>query len=209
MAAPSLTLGKKCNPQNQCAGILTQGKPAAPRAGTPLHGKENAMARKKRSGSTSRSRADGTQAVRDSAQKIWLAGLGAFERARTEGPRMFEGLVEQGRNMGARAVGMADQALKGMREADYAGRWEKMEQALEEGVARSLARVGVVTRAQAEELSAQIRELNRSLQALAAAGTSPDEAKGSKRRRTARKARKGVRRTARKAASRSRAKRAS
>jgi hypothetical protein len=119
---------------------------------------------------------------------------------------MFEGLVEQGRNMGARAVGMADQALKGMREADYAGRWEKVEQALEEGVARSLGRLGVVTRAQAEELSAQIRELNRSLQALAAAGTGRDEAKRSGRRRAARK---GPRRPPRKAASRPRAKRGS
>jgi poly(hydroxyalkanoate) granule-associated protein len=164
------------------------------------------MARKKRSGSNSSSRADATRAARDSAHKIWLAGLGAFERARTEGPRMFEGLVEQGRNMGARAVGMADQALKGMREADYAGRWEKVEQALEEGVARSLGRLGVVTRAQAEELSAQIRELNRSLQALAAAGTGRDEAKRSGRRRAARK---GPRRPPRKAASRPRAKRGS
>jgi poly(hydroxyalkanoate) granule-associated protein len=166
------------------------------------------MAQKRRSRSTSRP-ADGTQAIRDSAQKIWLAGLGAFERARTDGPRMFEGLVEQGRNMGARAVGMADQALKGMREADYAARWEKMEQALQEGVARSLGRLGVVTRAQAEELSAQIRELNRSLQALATAGTDGDKPKRSTRRGTAPKPRKSARRTPRKAAARSRARRAS
>ena len=55
---------------------------------------------------------DAAQAIRDSAQKIWLAGLGAFERAKTDGPRMFETLVEQGRTMGARAVGMADEAMK-------------------------------------------------------------------------------------------------
>jgi hypothetical protein len=59
------------------------------------------------------------QAIRDSAQKIWLAGLGAFERARTDGPRMFETLVEQGRNMGARAVGAADEALKSVRESGF------------------------------------------------------------------------------------------
>ena len=58
------------------------------------------MARKSKSrnksGSTSRdSSGDSAQAVRDSAQKIWLAGLGAFERAKSEGPRMFETLVEQ------------------------------------------------------------------------------------------------------------------
>ena len=63
--------------------------------------------------------AETAQGVRDSAQKIWLAGLGAFERAKTEGPRVFESLVEQGRNMGARAVGMADEALKNMRQANF------------------------------------------------------------------------------------------
>ena len=68
------------------------------------------------------STADASQGLRDSAQKIWLAGLGALERARTEGPRMFESLVEQGRDMGARAVGMADEALKTMRQADYSSR---------------------------------------------------------------------------------------
>jgi poly(hydroxyalkanoate) granule-associated protein len=110
---------------------------------------------------------DATQAIRDSAQKIWLAGLGAFERAKTEGPRMFETLVEQGRNMGARAVGMADDALKNMREANYAGnRWDKLEQVFEERVSKSLSRLGVLTTREVEELSRQVRELNESVQNL-------------------------------------------
>ena len=51
---------------------------------------------------TPQSGSDSTQqAIRDSAQKIWLAGLGAYERAKTEGPRMFETLVEQGRTIPA------------------------------------------------------------------------------------------------------------
>lgn len=169
------------------------------------------MAQKKRTRSTSRGRADGAQAVRDSAQKIWLAGLGAFERARDEGPRMFDGLVAQGRTMGARAVGMADQALKSVRGAKYdGGRWDKIEQVFEERVARSLKRLGVLTRDQVEELSGQIRELNQSLQALAMAAVGP-MAKPAARSHATRKARKApttARRSARKAGSRSKAKRA-
>jgi poly(hydroxyalkanoate) granule-associated protein len=112
---------------------------------------------------------DATQAIRDSAQKIWLAGLGAFERAKTEGPRMFETLVEQGRNMGARAVGMADDALKNMREAGYAGnRWDKLEQVFEDRVSKSLSRLGVMTTREVEELSRQVRELNETVQGLMA-----------------------------------------
>jgi len=56
------------------------------------------------------------QAIRDSAQRIWLAGLGAFEHARTEGPRVFDALVAQGRTLGARAAGAADEALRSLLE---------------------------------------------------------------------------------------------
>lgn len=56
------------------------------------------------------------QAIRASAQRIWLAGLGAFEHARTEGPRVFDALVAQGRTLGARAAGAADEALRSLLE---------------------------------------------------------------------------------------------
>ena len=119
------------------------------------------MARKNRSrAGSARDTGDAAKAARDSAQKIWLAGLGAFERARTEGPRMFEALVEQGRTMGARAVGMADQALKTMREADYTGgRWDKLEQVFEDRVARALAKLGVYTQADVQRLAERVDEL--------------------------------------------------
>jgi poly(hydroxyalkanoate) granule-associated protein len=143
------------------------------------------MARKTKSGSTSH-QGDSSQAVRDSAQKIWLAGLGAFERAKTEGPRMFETLVEQGRNMGARAVGAADEALKNLREANYgaAGRWDKLEQVFEERVSRSLNRLGVLTKSEIEDLSRQVQELNESVRDLMAGGTG--KAKAGKKKAAAR-----------------------
>jgi len=93
------------------------------------------MARKTRTRTApGRDAGDPTQAIRDSAQKIWLAGLGAFERAKTDGPRMFETLVEQGRNMGARAVGAADEALKTMRQANYAGTSQKLMESIQRQV---------------------------------------------------------------------------
>ena len=139
---------------------------------------------------------DAAQAVRDSAQKIWLAGLGAFERAKTEGPRVFESLVEQGRNMGARAVGMADEALKGMREGNYnaSGSLEKLEKMFEQGVSRSLKGLGVMTARDVEELSRQVRELNESVRNLmsgagsAAAGSARAGARKASRSGTSRKA---------------------
>jgi poly(hydroxyalkanoate) granule-associated protein len=125
---------------------------------------------------------DSAQAIRDSAQKIWLAGLGAFERARTEGPRMFEALVEQGRSMGARAVGAADEALKSVREANYSGgRWDKLEQVFEERVSRSLGRLGVLTARDVEDLSRQVSELNDTVRKMMASTTRKAAKAGAKK----------------------------
>jgi poly(hydroxyalkanoate) granule-associated protein len=167
---------------------------------------EERMARKK----TSRGAADSTEALRDSAQKIWLAGLGAFERARTEGPRMFESLVEQGRNMGARAVGAADQALRTMREADYAARFDKLEKAFEERVSASLKRFGVLGASQLDDLARQVRELNDRLQASGAPETRKRPRRGTKKRAASRPAAKAKARTTKrsKAAAKPRGKRA-
>jgi poly(hydroxyalkanoate) granule-associated protein len=164
------------------------------------------MARKSKSRNKSGGSAresDSAQAVRDSAQKIWLAGLGAFERAKSEGPRMFETLVEQGRNMGARAVGAADEALKGLRQANYSsgGKWDKLEQVFEERVSRSLNRLGVLTRNEIEELSRQVQELNAEVRNLMAGSGKP----GAGRKASAAS---GARKTKAKAASRAKKPRA-
>jgi hypothetical protein len=71
---------------------------------------------RKSRGDASRAAADTAQSIRDSAQRIWLAGLGAFEHARSEGPRVFDALVAQGRTLGARAAGAADEALRSLLE---------------------------------------------------------------------------------------------
>ena len=98
---------------------------------------------------------DTAKAVTDSAQKIWLAGLGAFARAKAEGPKMFEVLAEQGKSFAERARGAADQALQSVRESagGAGGRFEKLEQVFEDRVSKSLGRLGVMTRAEAAKLS--------------------------------------------------------
>ncbi|HEX4944056.1 MAG TPA: phasin family protein, partial [Usitatibacteraceae bacterium] len=74
------------------------------------------------------------KAVTHSAQKIWLAGLGAFARARTEGDKLFDLLVEQGKVIRSKSGKAADQALKTVRsQADATlstaqGKWDKLEQ---------------------------------------------------------------------------------
>ena len=101
------------------------------------------------------------KAVADSAQKIWLAGLGAFERAKSEGPKMFEMLVEQGKSLGGRAREAAGEAMQSVREgaSSAGGRFDKLEQVFEDRVSKSLKRMGVLTRGEVSELSKQVRDL--------------------------------------------------
>ena len=144
------------------------------------------------------------ESLRDSAQKIWLAGLGAFERAKSEGPRMFETLVEQGKGLRARASEAADQALKTVREqaGEAQGKWDKLEQVFEDRVSRSLNRLGVLTSREVGDLSRQVDELNRTVREMMrskpAGGGAKKKAGGKKRKAPAKApAKKGATRASR------------
>ncbi len=131
----------------------------------------------------------------ESAQEVWLAGLGALDRARTEGPRMFDSLVAQGRTLRQRAGEAADQALKSVREGagTAGGRFGEIEKAFEERLARSLARLGVLTRGEVDDLARQVQELTDTVRELAAeSGGAP--ARRAKPRRKAAAPRATVRR---------------
>jgi len=130
---------------------------------------------------------DAAGAITDSAQKIWLAGLGAFERARAEGPRMFDTLVAQGKGLGDQAREAADQALRSLKESasGASGRFDKLEQVFEERVQRSLKRLGVLTRDEVADLNQGVRDLADQMRELMAQqGAAPKAAakkKGKKR----------------------------
>src|ERR1700674_2757832 len=128
------------------------------------------MATRKKASHSSYSTAanDAGKAVSDSAQKIWLAGLGAYERAKAEGPKMFETLVEQGKSLGGKAREAADQALKTMREgtSGAAGRFDKLEQVFENRVSTSPKPLGVRTRGELADLSTHVRDLTADVRKL-------------------------------------------
>ncbi len=131
------------------------------------------------------------RAMADSAQKIWLAGLGAFERAKAEGPRMFETLVEQGKGLRERAREAADQALKAVRDgaSGAGGRFDKLEQVFEERVSKSLGRLGVLTRGEVGDLARQVSELTEEVRKL----TSGAPKAGAKKRKAGKRATRGSR----------------
>ncbi len=137
--------------------------------------------------------------VMESAQQIWLAGLGAFSKTQVEGKKVFETLVKQGEALESRTRHVAeatietarDQASKTLEAAS--GKFDKLEQVFEARVHKSLNRLGVLTSKDVEQLSAQVAELADSVRALLSqenrVGTvRPAAKKGAVRKAVAKKA---------------------
>ena len=112
--------------------------------------------------------------VMESAQQIWLAGLGAFSKAQVEGKKVFETLVARGAQIEERTRHVAEatietakaQASKTMDMAS--GKFDKLEQVFETRVHNSLNRLGVLTSKDVEALSKQVSELSDAVRALLA-----------------------------------------
>src|SRR4051812_626481 len=59
----------------------------------------------------SKSSAQLADTVKESAQQIWLAGLGAFSKAQEEGGRVFEALVKEGVGLQRKTQSVAEGKL--------------------------------------------------------------------------------------------------
>jgi poly(hydroxyalkanoate) granule-associated protein len=113
--------------------------------------------------------------IRDSAQQIWLAGLGAFSKAQEEGVKVFDALVKEGKGLEAKTrklteerVGeVTDQVSKAAQTATTKANaaWDKLEQVFEDRVARSLNRLGVPTNKDIRLLSKQVEALSAAVMA--------------------------------------------
>ena len=124
------------------------------------------------------------KAIKDSAQQIWLAGLGAFSKAQDEGAKLFETLVREGsdlekktRKMTAGKVdemrGVVETTVGQVRERAQ-DTWDKLEKVFEDRVQRALNRLGVPGRDELRELGARIEELSK---AVASQGKGASSAK--------------------------------
>jgi len=99
--------------------------------------------------------------VKEQAQQIWLAGLGAFSKAQEEGTKAFEKLVSDGITMQRKVQTTAEEKLaeatQKVTEAAHTlneratGQWGKLENIFEDRVAKALQGLGVPS---ADELKA-------------------------------------------------------
>ncbi|HOZ65877.1 MAG TPA: phasin family protein [Burkholderiaceae bacterium] len=122
------------------------------------------------------------QNIKDSAQQIWLAGLGAFSKAQAEGGKVFEALVKDGiglqRKTQAAAEDKIAEATSRMTDmangitakaagvatdltAKATGQWDKLETIFEGRVAKALHKLGVPTAKEVQTLMKRVDELSR------------------------------------------------
>lgn len=125
-----------------------------------------------------RTHADDTrliEAVRQSVERIWQAGLGAFARAQHEGEDMFARLVQEGIEVQKRTQHAAEGRLEEMTDTinkmaenlskQASAPLGRLEAAFEDRITRSLHSIGVPTRDDIEALSNQLGKLQKTVDA--------------------------------------------
>ncbi len=126
------------------------------------------------------------KSITESAQQIWLAGMGAFNRAQAEGGKLFESLVRDGLSLeqtarkftGARADFVRDavEGKVGQARERAADTWDKLEKVFEERVQRALVKLGVPGRDDLNALTERVERLTEELR-KANGGAAPKAAK--------------------------------
>ena len=96
--------------------------------------------------------------IRESANQIWLAGLGAFSKAQQEGVKTFEALVAEGEKVQERTKDAADERFAEVREK-VTETWNKLDKVFEDRVGRALHALNVPTRKDIDVLSKRVHEL--------------------------------------------------
>jgi poly(hydroxyalkanoate) granule-associated protein len=108
-------------------------------------------------------------AVKDSAQQIWLAGMGAFSKAQEEGTKVFEALVKEGMTLQKKTQGMAEEKISEVTGkmtamadtvSNKAGQnWDKLESIFEARTAKALNKLGVPTAKDVQALAERVDAL--------------------------------------------------
>lgn len=139
-------------------------------------------------------------AIKDSAQQIWLAGLGAFSKAQEEGSKVFNTLVREGNSIQKRTMKVTEDKVNevtnklgrfaGNFQHQANGTWDRLEGVFEERVERALQRLGVPTSKEVTELTQRVEELTASVNKLSNVGA--PARKAAPRKKPAKKAAKAA-----------------
>lgn len=133
-----------------------------------------------------------SRSIVESAQQIWMAGVGAFTRAQGEGSKLFEALVKEGMTIEQTTRKLATGKVDAVRDAveDRVGvvreravdTWDRLENVFETRVQRALNRLGVPSREDLTELTARVNELNGELRRISKSAPARKAAKPAARK---------------------------
>ena len=127
-----------------------------------------------------------SSAVKDSAQQIWLAGLGAFSKAQEEGSKVFDALVKEGMSIQRKTQSAAEEKITEAtsRMSDMANdiqsqagnRWDKLENIFEERVAKALSKLGVPSAKEVNALAARVDHVEKTMMKMHGPAAAPSGA---------------------------------
>lgn len=133
--------------------------------------------------------------VKDSAQQIWLAGMGAFAKAQEEGGKVFDALVKEGTSLQRKTQGLAEDkisevtgrmsAMAGSVTSKAGQNWDKLEAIFEARTAKALNKLGVPT---AKDVDALVKRVNALAAQVAKLNKSPGAVKKAPRQAAAKAA---------------------
>ena len=149
----------------------------------------------------------------ESAQQIWMAGVGAFNRAQGEGSKLFEALVNEGMNIEKQTRKLATGRVDAVRDAvedrvadaraRATGSWDRLEKVFEERVQRALNKLGIPGREEIVGLNSRVDALTAQLRANAGKPAAKKAAKAAKPAKSAKAAKAAKASKPRKAARKS------
>ncbi len=120
--------------------------------------------------------------MKESAHKIWLAGLGAMAVAEQEGSRLFKSLVEKGEELESRGKDQVEKArgtFGGVRTVAESY-WETLERTIDDQLTAVIHRIGVPTKDEIETLTKKVEALTKSVEKLRSAGSSTSRTRTTK-----------------------------
>lgn len=116
--------------------------------------------------------------VKDSAQLIWQAGLGALNRAQLEGTKAWKALAQEGASLQRKTQAVAEEKIAEASSkmstmateisSRASGQWDKLENIFEDRVAKALKKLGAPSAEDINVLSERIDKLNQSVKKLSA-----------------------------------------
>ena len=102
--------------------------------------------------------------VVESAQQIWMAGLGVLTLAQEEGGKLFNALVDAGKQMEKVMPSPVDALRTAQDSAE--SYWQKVQHLIDQQITAALHRFGVPTKDEIDRLTRRIEQLTASIEAL-------------------------------------------